>query len=122
MGVAGCLFYKNYTSKIVSYSHELKLRIVFKLKFESEIPLRNVFHLYEEKSKGSLPKQQNKLSCCFTMHFSLWHHARNKIVPIFLFFYRGLLVRGRNWASRCERKSFDRHRIWESNLWRYKLG
>jgi hypothetical protein len=44
----------------MSYSHELKLRTVFKqfLKFESEIPLGNVTNVstFMKKSKISIPE------------------------------------------------------------------
>jgi hypothetical protein len=48
-GAAGCLFYQNCTSNVVRFSHELKLKTVFKefssyLKFLSEtLPIS--FHL-----------------------------------------------------------------------------
>jgi hypothetical protein len=40
-GITCCLFYKNHTSNVLRYSHELKLKLFSSnwVKFESEIPL-----------------------------------------------------------------------------------
>ena len=69
---ASFLFYQNYTLKIVCYSYELKLKL--QLKFESEIPLRNVTKV-SNYMKKTLKRKPSEITSCHVALLTSCHVA-----------------------------------------------